>query len=71
MGDHVYQVEDRECPGVALYPTYCLLNHACYNNTNYLKFKDLHLELRWVEGEGGVVCYFTPLPIQGVPYSCI
>lgn len=33
-------------PGVALYPIYCLINHACYNNTNYVKFPDLHLELR-------------------------
>ena len=32
--------------GVALYPIYCLLNHACYSNTNYVKFPDLHLELR-------------------------
>lgn len=37
----------RDCPGVALYPIYCLFNHACYNNTNYVKFDtDLHLELR-------------------------
>ena len=68
MGDHVYQVEDRECPGVALYPTYCLLNHACYNNTNYLKFKDLHLELRWVEGEGGGgSLLFHPVTNTGCP----
>ncbi len=33
-------------PGVALYPIYCLINHACFNNTNYVKFPDLHLELR-------------------------
>lgn len=37
---------DRGCPGVALYPVYCLINHACFNNTNYVKFPDLHLELR-------------------------
>ena len=36
---------DRGCPGVALYPIYCLINHACFNNTNYVKFPDLHLEL--------------------------
>ena len=36
----------RGCPGVALYPVYCLINHACFNNTNYVKFPDLHLELR-------------------------
>ena len=33
-------------PGVALYPVYCLINHACFNNTNYVKFPDLRLELR-------------------------
>lgn len=33
-------------PGVALYPIYCLINHACINNTNYVKYPDLHLELR-------------------------
>ena len=33
-------------PGVVIYPIYCLINHACYNNTNYVKFPDLHLELR-------------------------
>ena len=32
--------------GVALYPIYCLINHSCYNNTNYVKFPDHHLELR-------------------------
>ena len=32
--------------GVALYPVYCLINHSCYNNTNYVKFPDHHLELR-------------------------
>ena len=32
--------------GVALYPIYCLINHACYNNTNYVKFPDYHLEVR-------------------------
>ena len=25
---------------------YCLINHACFNNTNYVKFPDLRLELR-------------------------
>ena len=34
------------CSGVALYPIYCLINHACVNNTNYVKFPDYHLELR-------------------------
>jgi hypothetical protein len=38
--------QSRDCPGVALYPIYCLLNHACENNTNYVKYKDFHLELR-------------------------
>ena len=33
-------------PGVVLYPVYCLINHACYNNTNYVKCEDLHLQLR-------------------------
>jgi hypothetical protein len=37
---------DRGIPGVVIYPIYCLINHACYNNTNYVKFPDLHLELR-------------------------
>ncbi len=37
---------DRGVPGVALYPIYCLINHACFTNTNYVKFPDLHLELR-------------------------
>ena len=32
--------------GVGLYPIYCLLNHSCYSNTNYVKFPDYHLELR-------------------------
>ena len=32
--------------GVALYPIYCLINHACYNNTNYVKYPDYHLEVR-------------------------
>ena len=32
--------------GVALYPIYCLINHSCFSNTNYVKFPDLHLELR-------------------------
>ena len=32
--------------GVALYPIYCLINHACYNNTNYVKFPDYRLEVR-------------------------
>ena len=32
--------------GVALYPIYCLLNHSCCSNTNYVKFPDYHLELR-------------------------
>ena len=32
--------------GVALYPIYCLINHACYNNSNYVKFPDHHLEVR-------------------------
>nr|XP_040576237.1 uncharacterized protein LOC121125168 [Lepeophtheirus salmonis] len=27
---------ERGCPGVALYPVYCLINHACFNNTNYI-----------------------------------
>ena len=36
----------RESPGVALYPIYCLINHACYNNTNYVKQQDLTLHLR-------------------------
>jgi len=45
-GMKLEQVGARECPGVALYPIYCLINHACYNNTNYVKFTDLHLELR-------------------------
>ena len=31
---------------MALYPVYCLINHACFNNTNYVKFPDLRLELR-------------------------
>ena len=38
--------KENGCPGVALYPIYCLINHACLNNTNYVKFPDLHLELR-------------------------
>ena len=25
---------------------HCLINHSCYSNTNYVKFPDLHLELR-------------------------
>merc|ERR1719370_494392 len=33
-------------PGVVLYPAYCLINHACSNNTNYQKLPDLRLELR-------------------------
>jgi len=33
-------------PGVVLYPTYCLINHACSNNTNYQKSPSLTLELR-------------------------
>jgi len=33
-------------PGVVLYPVYCLINSACYNNTNYIKCGDLHLQLR-------------------------
>ena len=37
---------DKGIPGVVIYPIYCLINHACYNNTNYVKFPDLHLELR-------------------------
>ncbi|XP_040575619.1 SET domain-containing protein SmydA-8 isoform X1 [Lepeophtheirus salmonis] len=37
---------EKGCPGVALYPVYCLINHACFNNTNYVKFPDFHLELR-------------------------
>jgi hypothetical protein len=41
------QADGRDSGGVALYPTYCLLNHACYNNTNYIKYPDLHLELRF------------------------
>ena len=32
--------------GVALYPIYCLINHACINNTNYVKYPDYHLEVR-------------------------
>jgi len=36
----------REAPGVVLYPIYCLINSACYNNTNYVKHSDLHLHLR-------------------------
>ena len=32
--------------GVALYPIYCLFNHSCCSNTNYVKFPDYHLELR-------------------------
>ena len=36
----------RQSPGVVLYPIYCLINHACYNNTNYVKCDDLHLQLR-------------------------
>ncbi|XP_023334833.1 uncharacterized protein LOC111706243 [Eurytemora carolleeae] len=45
-GMKLEQVGSCECAGVALYPIYCLLNHACYNNTNYTKYPDLHLELR-------------------------
>jgi hypothetical protein len=37
---------EKGIPGVVIYPIYCLINHACYNNTNYVKFPDLHLELR-------------------------
>ena len=37
---------EKGVPGVALYPIYCLLNHSCYSNTNYVKFPDYHLELR-------------------------
>ena len=37
---------DKGIQGVALYPIYCLINHSCYSNTNYVKFPDLHLELR-------------------------
>lgn len=33
-------------PGVVLYPIYCLINHACYNNTNYVKQENLQLQLR-------------------------
>eukprot|EP00095_Tigriopus_kingsejongensis_P012445 maker-scaffold89_size390429-snap-gene-0.18 protein:Tk12445 transcript:maker-scaffold89_size390429-snap-gene-0.18-mRNA-1 annotation:"protein isoform b-like" len=33
-------------PGVALYPIYSLINHACSNNTNYVKYSDRHMELR-------------------------
>ena len=36
----------KENPGVVLYPTYCLINHACSNNTNYQKYSDHHIELR-------------------------
>ena len=37
---------DKGIQGVALYPIYCLINHSCFSNTNYVKFPDLHLELR-------------------------
>ena len=37
---------DKGIAGVALYPIYCLLNHSCCSNTNYVKFPDYHLELR-------------------------
>ena len=36
----------RQNPGVALYPVYCLINSACYSNTNYIKTADLELQLR-------------------------
>jgi len=36
----------RDNPGVVLYPVYCLINHACYNNTNYVKHADHSLSLR-------------------------
>ena len=36
----------KQNPGVVLYPIYCLINHACYNNTNYIKTEDLTLQLR-------------------------
>ena len=38
----------RDNPGVVLYPVYCLINHACYNNTNYVKHTDHSLSLRLV-----------------------
>jgi hypothetical protein len=34
---------DRGIPGVVIYPVYCLINHACYNNTNYVKFPGMEL----------------------------
>ena len=37
---------ERGIAGVALYPIYCLFNHSCTCNTNYVKFPDYHLELR-------------------------
>ena len=37
---------ERGIAGVALYPIYCLFNHSCCSNTNYVKFPDYHLELR-------------------------
>ena len=45
-GQHGQGRDHEGTPGVALYPIYCLINHACLNNTNYVKFPDLHLELR-------------------------
>ena len=45
-GMKLEQVDLVSAPGVVLYPVYCLINHACYNNTNYVKCEDLHLQLR-------------------------